>query len=63
MQHAAEIYSQTRIQGTPVDDMDILIASIAIENKLVLVTNNQRHFRKIPNLQLENWYLDTTESS
>ncbi len=34
---------------------DLLIASITLANQATLVTRNQRHFRQIPNLSLENW--------
>jgi len=38
-----------------VDDIDLLIAGIAIENEMILVTNNEKHFRRIPDLKIENW--------
>jgi tRNA(fMet)-specific endonuclease VapC len=41
--------------GTLVDNQDLLIAGIAIENNLVMVTNNERHFSRIPNLIIDNW--------
>jgi tRNA(fMet)-specific endonuclease VapC len=34
---------------------DLLIASIALANKATLVTRNLKDFRKIPDLQLDNW--------
>jgi tRNA(fMet)-specific endonuclease VapC len=52
---SAEIYSNLRLKGTPVDDIDILIAGVAIANNLVLVSKNERHFGKIENLPLEDW--------
>lgn len=52
---AAEIYANTRRSGTPVDDIDILIASTAIENDLILVTHNIKHFEKIERLGIEDW--------
>ncbi len=42
-------------QGTPLDLADLEIASIAIANDLILVTNNVRHFKRVPLLQYENW--------
>jgi predicted nucleic acid-binding protein len=41
--------------GTIVADMDLMIASIAIANNEVLVSNNLKHFRKIEGLIVENW--------
>jgi tRNA(fMet)-specific endonuclease VapC len=32
-----------------------MIASIALAYNLTLVTNNTKHFKRIPNLCLENW--------
>lgn len=40
-------------QGKPLDLADLEIASIA--NDLVLISNNLRHFGRIPMLQYENW--------
>jgi tRNA(fMet)-specific endonuclease VapC len=42
-------------RGEAVDDFDLVIASTALVYSYSLVTNNQRHFRKIPGLRLENW--------
>ncbi len=52
---SAEIYSALRDSGNMVDDIDLLIAGIAIENEMTLVTNNDKHFRRIPGLITENW--------
>ena len=54
---SAEIYAELRKKGTPVDDIDLLIAGVAIANNLVLITHNQKHFGKIGNLELEDWAL------
>ena len=42
-------------QGTPVADFDLLIACSALENNLIMVTDNVKHFKPIPGLQIENW--------
>ena len=34
---------------------DLLIAAIALASKATLVTRNIKHFRQVPNLQIENW--------
>lgn len=52
---SAELYAKLRQKGTVVDDIDLLIAGIAIENEMVLVTNNQKHFGRIDGLNVENW--------
>jgi tRNA(fMet)-specific endonuclease VapC len=41
--------------GKSVDDFDLVIASTALVYSYSLVTNNERHFRNIPGLRLENW--------
>lgn len=41
--------------GTPIDDFDLLIGTTAIANSLVLVTNNESHFRRMKGIQIENW--------
>jgi tRNA(fMet)-specific endonuclease VapC len=52
---AIKIYAALREAGTPLDDGDILIASICIRHDLTLVTANERHFSRIPGLNYENW--------
>ena len=52
---SAEIYATLRRKGTPVDDIDLLIAGVALENNLIVVTNNVSHFDRIDNLTVENW--------
>ena len=41
--------------GTPIGDMDLLIASHALAEGLTLVTNNTREFERVEGLKLENW--------
>ena len=52
---SAELYSTLRNAGTTLDDIDLLIAGVAIENEMTLVTNNESHFGRIPGLKIENW--------
>lgn len=52
---SAELFSTLRQSGNIVDDIDLLIAGIAIENEMTLVTNNEKHFERIPRLKIENW--------
>jgi len=55
---AAEIYAYLKKQGNLIEDADILMASIAIVENLVLVTNNIKHFERIEGLATENWLKD-----
>ena len=54
-QISSELYSKLRIKGELIDDIDLLIAGVAIENEMTLVTNNESHFGRIPGLKIENW--------
>lgn len=51
----ARLKSKLKTEGKILDDFDILIAASALVNNYVLVTNNIKHFERIPNLKLENW--------
>ena len=44
-----------RKSGQLLPDFDLLIASTALAEDKILVTNNIRHYQRIPNLKLENW--------
>jgi tRNA(fMet)-specific endonuclease VapC len=52
---SAELYAALRQSGKIVDDIDLLIAGIAIDSDLTLITNNQNHFNRIPGLMVDNW--------
>ncbi|MEB3164940.1 MAG: PIN domain-containing protein [Prochlorothrix sp.] len=55
VQQFGELKASLRKTGTPIADMDFFIASIALTKNRVLVTNNLRHYQRIPGLKLENW--------
>ena len=56
---SAEIFGRLKASlqqtGTPLDDFDLIIASCALAHNLILVTNNEKHFRRIESLRLDNW--------
>ncbi|OGP30746.1 MAG: twitching motility protein PilT, partial [Deltaproteobacteria bacterium GWC2_42_11] len=52
---SCQIYSTLKKSGNLIDDIDILIAGIALSNNLVMVTDNTSHFGRIENLKVENW--------
>ena len=56
---AAKAYAKLRVEletsGTPIRNMDMLIAASALARKAVLVTNNTEHFSRIKDLKLNNW--------
>ena len=49
------INAHLRRNGTPIGDMDTLIAAHASAEKLTLVTDNIRNFEKLPGLKVEDW--------
>jgi len=53
--YAAKIRSALKRQGKPIGAYDLLIASIALSNDLILVSNNVREFQRVEDLKLENW--------
>ena len=42
-------------KGQPIGNNDLWIAAHAKSAGLVLVTNNEREFKRVPGLKLENW--------
>ena len=51
----ANTFAELRRQNQMIGHTDILIGATAIYHNLVVVTNNQNHFQRIPGLRLENW--------
>lgn len=52
---AGEISAKLLAKGVTIDYRDAMIAAIAIENDLTLVTRNTSHFNRIKNLKTETW--------
>jgi tRNA(fMet)-specific endonuclease VapC len=52
----AEMRAELERRGTPLAEPDLRIAAIAQSFNLVLVTGNERHFRRVPALVVENWF-------
>lgn len=52
---SGDIYANLRQNGITIGTSDILIAGIALENELTLITNNERHYEAIQGLKIENW--------
>jgi len=53
--HYGAIRTALEKKGTPIGAMDMLIAAHARSIKAVLVTNDLRHFTKVPGLKVEDW--------
>lgn len=53
--HYASTAAALHRAGTPIGNMDTLIAGHALALVTVLVTNNERHFAQVRGLKIENW--------
>lgn len=53
--HFAEVAAELHRRGVPIGSMDAMIAGHAKVVGAVLVTNNMRHFSRVPGLVVENW--------
>lgn len=58
-ENAGEAYGAIRAElerkGELIGNNDLWIAAHAIASSLILVTNNEREFRRIPSLKIQNW--------
>ena len=56
---AAQEYGKIRValekKGQPIGPFDFLIAVHTISLNCILVTNNEKEFKKVPGLKVENW--------
>ena len=52
---AGETAARLSAEGEGIDYRDSMIAGIALENDIVLVTRNEKHFSRIKGLKLEAW--------
>jgi len=48
------------LRNSPIGERDLVTASVAAANSLVLVTHNTREFSRIDNLTVEDWVDDAT---
>ena len=57
--NAAAEYGKIRTDlernGTPIGPLDTLIAAHVKSLELILVTNNEKEFKRVAGLQIENW--------
>jgi tRNA(fMet)-specific endonuclease VapC len=58
-ENAAEFYGEVRAdlesKGQQIGNNDLWIAAHALAARLILVTNNEKEFRRVPGLSIENW--------
>ena len=56
MRRFGEIKAALELKGTRLADADVIIASIALEEGLALITGNVKHYGRIEGLEIENWF-------
>lgn len=54
-EHYGNIRAFLRAEGNIIGAMDMMIAAHARSQKMILVTNNDQHFKRVPKLTVENW--------
>jgi len=53
--HYARIRSELECSGRLIGNMDLLIASHAVSQGMIVVTNNLTHFSNVPGLKVQVW--------
>lgn len=51
----AAIRAKLERAGTPIGPLDTLIAAQAVARNLTIISNNEREFRRVAGLKIENW--------
>ena len=54
-EHYGKIRAFLQAGGNIIGAMDMMIAAHAVSQKMTLVTNNEKHFKRVPTLNIENW--------
>lgn len=47
--------SRLRKAGKMISDLDLFIGCTAVENELIMVTENTNEFERISDIKIENW--------
>jgi len=47
--------ARLRKTGNLIDDFDLLIGVTSVANNLILVTDNEKHLKRISKVKIENW--------
>ena len=55
MDSFGEIKATLSVAGITVDDFDLLIGCTALTLNYAVVTNNEKHYKKLPGLRVVNW--------
>jgi len=49
--------ARLRKAGNLIDDFDLLIGVTSVANNLILVTDNEKHLKRISRVKIENWII------
>ena len=49
------LVNDLKAKGSPIGDLDTLVASTAIVHRQILLTRDKTHFEKVPGLIVESW--------
>jgi predicted nucleic acid-binding protein len=52
---AGELFVDLTTKGQTIDFRDAMIAGIALENNLTLLTRNKAHFSRVKSLKIQTW--------
>lgn len=52
----AKLRAMLELKGERLLEIDLMIASSALDNNYILVTNNVKHFSKISKLEVRDWF-------
>ncbi len=51
----AELRAHLERHGTPIGPNDLWLAALSLAENMTLVTGNEREFKRVPKLRIENW--------
>jgi tRNA(fMet)-specific endonuclease VapC len=54
-QSSSVVQARLDKDGTPIGPLDVLIAGVALARDLVLVSSNDKEFKRVTGLVVENW--------
>ena len=55
LEEAGRIFAELNAKGTPIGDLDTVIAGTALRHGETIMTRNLTHFKKVPELSAETW--------
>ena len=59
---AGDLLADLEAAGQPIGIEDVLIGATALVGSLTVATRNVRHFRRLPGLVVESWWLEESRA-